>query len=246
MKSNIRRAAILAFWLLLWQAAALVIDNQILLPGPIAVFRALLGLLPTGNFWLSLLTSLLRIGGGFLLAFAVAAFLAALSFTLPLFRELLKPLVAAAKTVPIASFVILLLIWTSSRYLSTAISFLVVLPQLYEAMLAGLAAADQQLLEAAEVLRIPALRRFWFIYRPTLRGYLTAACSTALGMCWKSGVAAEVIGVPTGTIGEGFYLAKINVDIPSLLAWTVAMLCLSQLFEKLIMFLLHRFFRTVK
>ena len=111
--------------------------------------------------------------------------------------------------------------------------------------LGGLESADRRLLEAARVFRVPGPRRFWYLYRPALAGYLTSGCQVALGMCWKSGVAAEVIGVPAGTIGEGFYLSKVNLDTAGLLAWTAALLCLSWLAERLVLRLLRRFFRTL-
>jgi len=244
MKHLLRRICIIAFWLLLWQGIATAINNSILLAGPVDVSKELLRLIPQGEFWHSLLTSTARIGTGFLLAVAAAALFSLFSFVSPLFRDILSPLMSAIKTIPIASFVILLLIWTSSRYLSTAVSFLVVLPQLYFSLLAGLSGADSLLLEAANVFRISPLSRFWYIYRPALKGYFTSACQSALGMCWKSGVAAEVIGVPAGTIGEGFYLAKVNLDIPSLMAWTAAMLFISWLFEKLVLYVLAIFFKT--
>ena len=243
MRDFPRRAAIGAFWLLVWQLAAMAVDNSILLAGPAAVLRSLGGMALRGEFWLALATSLLRIGGGFFLGFLAAALLALPAHRFPGVRALLAPPVALMKTVPVASFVILLLIWTSSRYLSTAISFLVVLPQLYLSLLAGLESADRRLLEMARVFRVPGRRRFWYLYRPALAPHLLSACRVALGMCWKSGVAAEVIGVPAHTIGEGFYLSKVNLDIPGLLAWTAALLCLSWLFERAVLCLLGRFFR---
>ena len=245
MKGTARRLAIGALWLLVWQLAAMAVDSAILLAGPAEVLRALGGLAVRGSFWAALATSLVRIGGGFLLAFLAAALLAWGACFLPLVRELLAVPMAVMKTVPVASFVILLLIWTSSRYLSTAIAFLVVLPQLYFSLLAGLESVDRRLLEAARVFQVPDPRRFWYLYRPALAGYLTSGCQVALGMCWKSGVAAEVIGVPAGTIGEGFYLSKVNLDTAGLLAWTAALLCLSWLAERLVLRLLRRFFRTL-
>ena len=54
----------------------------------------------------------------------------------------------------------------------------------------------------------------------------------ALGLCWKAGVAAEVIGIPDGSIGEHLYQAKVYLDTPDLFAWTVVIIVISLLFEK--------------
>ena len=63
---------------------------------------------------------------------------------------------------------------------------------------------------------------------------LEVACKTAVGMCWKAGVAAEIIGVPRGTIGERLQQAKLYLDTADVLAWTALVLLLSACFEKLV------------
>ena len=150
------------------------------------------------------------------------------------------PPVQLMKTVPVASFVILALIWTGSKNLSVFISFLVVYPMIHVNTKAGLISADRELLEMAEVFHIPFIRRALYIYRTALYPYLKSACRTALGMGFKSGIAAEVIGVPDGSIGEGLYLAKIYLSTAELFAWTVAIILVSSLFEKGFLWILKK------
>lgn len=144
------------------------------------------------------------------------------------------------KTVPVASFVILALIWTGSKNLSVFISFLVVYPMIHVNTRAGLISADRELLEMAEVFHISFIRRALYIYRTALYPYLKSACRTALGMGFKSGIAAEVIGVPDGSIGEGLYLAKIYLSTAELFAWTVVIILVSSLFEKGFLWILKK------
>ena len=58
------------------------------------------------------------------------------------------------------------------------------------------------------------------------------------GMGFKSGIAAEVIGVPGGSIGEGLYMAKIYLSTADLFAWTLMIIAVSSVFEKLFLLLL--------
>ena len=148
-----------ALWLLVWQGASMAIDQQILLVSPVRVVVRLLEMALTAELWTSIGFSLLRIGAGFLLAAALGAGLAALSARFSRVEELLAPAMLAIQSVPVASFIILALIWFSSRSLSVLISFLMVLPVLYANTLGGIRAADAQLLEMAQVFRIPAARR---------------------------------------------------------------------------------------
>ena len=107
------------------------------------------------------------------------------------------------------------------------------LPLIYESALAGLDGADGKLLEMADVFDVPAGRRARAIYAPAAAPYLLSACRSAMGICWKAGVAAEVIGQPANSIGDALYRAKLFLATDELFAWTAAVVALSILFEKL-------------
>ena len=108
-----------------------------------------------------------------------------------------------------------------------------VFPPVYLNVLEGLCRTDRKLLELARVYRIPLRRRIWGIYVPQVLPYFRSAASLALGLCWKAGAAAEVIGLPAGTIGERLYTAKIYLQTPDLFAWTAVILILAAVFERL-------------
>ena len=159
---------IILFWIILWQFAASLIRNHIFLVGPVDTLRALCeqALLPA--FWSAILFSFGRICLGFFLAFFLGLFTGSLAYRFPIVSEFLEPPVQLMKTVPIASFVILALIWTGSRNLSVFISFLVVYPMIHENTKAGLLSTNPELLEMASVFHIPLIRRVWYLYRGAL------------------------------------------------------------------------------
>ena len=239
-KTRTIRAWAVLFWLAVWQLVSTALSSELLLVSPVRVAARLLELAATAGFWGSVASSLLRIAGGFLLAVAAGVVLAALSARSRWVRELLAPLILAVKSIPVASFIILALIWFSSKNLAVLISFLMVLPVVYTNVLSGIRAADPQLLEMARVFRIPALRRVRYIYVPQVYPFFQSACGVALGLCWKSGVAAEVIGMPQGSIGERLQQAKVYLDTPDLFAWTLTIVLVSLGFEKLFLALLRR------
>ncbi len=178
------------FWITIWQFASMYLGQEILLASPVSVVRKLFELSFTGNFWQSVGFSFVRIVTGFLLAMFLGIFLAVLAYWSKTVEILIAPVIAVVKSTPVASFIILCLIWIPSRNLSVFISFLMVLP------------------------------------------YFLSACRLSLGMCWKAGVAAEVIGVPSGSIGEKLYNAKIYLNTPDLFAWTIVIIVISFVFEK--------------
>ncbi len=237
-----RRGRVLAviFWLAVWQAGAMALGERLLLPSPVEVLACLARLGITAGFWRSVGWSAARILGGFVLASGLGTLLAGLSARFGFVRALLWPVVAAVKAVPVVSFIILALVWLPSRQLSLFISALMVFPTVYLNVLEGADRTDAALLEMARVFRVPAFRRLRDIYLPQILPWFRSACALGLGLCWKSGVAAEVIGLPAGSVGERLYNAKVYLETPELFAWTAVIVALSMLFERLVLRLLDR------
>ena len=235
---TLKKAGIILFWLFLWQIKSLQLHNSIILVGPLEVVRALWTQAFTSGFWRTIAFSFGKISLGFLLAFAAGILAGGAAYRFSLLKDLFSPFISFTKSVPVASFVILALIWAGSKNLSAFIAFLVVFPILYINTIAGFESADPKLLEMAKVFHLSPLKRLFYIYRPALLPFLISACKVALGMSWKSGIAAEVIGVPAHSIGEKLYMAKIYLSTADLFAWTLVIIAISNLFEKIFLRLL--------
>ena len=241
MNKILKGVAAAIFWLLVWQVAALIVHNKILLVGPVETANSLVRMTGESEFWQSICTSYTHIMLGILIGTVFGVGLGILAYRVKIAEVFLSPLVTAMKAVPVASFIILILIWIGSGNVSIFISALVVFPILYTAMTNGLMAADARLLEMAKVYRMPGLNTFRYIYFPKLLPFLHGALSLAIPMGFKSGVAAEVIGQPLGSMGNGLYRAKIYLDTGDLFAWTVVIVAVSYITEKVILWLLALF-----
>lgn len=250
MASKLRPWAVL-FWLLVWQGASMALaaaypHGALLLASPLRVLGRLWELLPQKAFWQAAGRSAGSILGGFLLSCLLAVVLAALAERRRRLEALLAPAVAAVKTVPAASFIILALVWLNARTLPLFISGLMVFPPVYLNVLEGLRQRDPRLREMARLFRVPFLRRLLGLDLPQVLPYFRASASLALGLCWKAGAAAEVIGLPSGTIGERLYMAKIYLQTPDLFAWTIVIVALSVLFERLFLALTDALARKLR
>lgn len=232
LKNAAYSALALLLWLAVWQLASALIGQEILLVSPIRSAAALFRLLRTRVFYVSIAGTFGRILAGFALALFAALALAALSYNSAAAERLFAPVMAAIRATPVASFVILLLIFVGSKNLSIYTAFLMVMPVLYSNVLAGLKSADPKLLEMARVFRFTPRARTRSILIPAAFPYLLSACASGLGICWKAGVAAEVIGQSANSIGDALYRAKIFFATDELFAWTLAIILLSLLFEK--------------
>ena len=227
------RLGAVAVWLLLWQLASMAVGLPLLLPSPLAVLLRLGQLCTGADFWLTVASSLLRILLGFLLGVLFGTALAGLCWRFRLIDVLARPLLGVLKSTPVASFIILALVWVKTTWLATVISFIMVLPLIYANVREGIDSADRQLLEMAQVFRLSRRKTFRYCYLPAILPFFLSAISSALGFAWKSGIAAEVLGRPARAIGSEIYDSKIYLETPDLFAWTLVVILLSVLLERL-------------
>lgn len=241
MKSNIHikpyipYCCSIVFWIGLWQFAANAIGNELFLPSPIHVWKEL-----TGGFLLSrdvirsIFTSLFHISKGFFLGLSVGVAFAIVSAMWEPVRILLWFPIKLIKTIPVASFVILALLWRDSSELSVILPFLMVVPTIYIHTLTGIRQMEKTLLEMAEVFQVSLFRKIRYLYFPEVLPHIASSASIAVGMAWKSGIAAEIIGLSQGTIGNRLYQAKIYLNTPEMFAWTILIVILCMICEGII------------
>lgn len=227
-----KKLLIIIIWLAIWQTVAVLIGKPYLFASFTDSILTLYKLVGSREFYIILLNSCLHCLLGFVLAMAAAILTGIISYRYPLFRDFIDPAVSMMKSVPVASFVILVLVWFGSRSLSIIVSFAVVFPVIYFATVSGLQSTDEKMLEMAEVFRLSTFSKVMYIYRLALTPYLISSCMSAVSMGWKSAIAAEVISASSSSIGGQLYLSKIYLDTSSLFAWTFVIIILSSLFEK--------------
>ena len=234
---------ILAFGV--WQAAAMIIDEQILLVSPLNVLRRLTTIWKEDEFFATVANSFLHILSGFFGGLIIGIALAVISGKFKILEYLLAPYMITVKTVPVASFIIIALIWISSSELSSFISFLMVLPIVYTNVLHGIKNTDGKMLQMADIFKLKWSERMVYIWLPQIKPFLLTAVSVSLGLSWKSGIAAELIGLSEGSIGEALYLSKNYVNTLDTLTWAVILVIISVFFEKLVLFGLKKTFAGV-
>ena len=240
LRKTLRTLAVVLFWLLIWQLAAALAGQELLLPSPLRVARELIRLAGGAEFWLTVAQSIRRVLTGIASAVLLGILLALLTHKSAVLRALLSPVMTLVKSTPVASFIILALVWLGRDVVPPVIAALMVLPVVWANVSQGLDGIDPQLLELAQVFRLPRGRVFRRITLPSVLPHLRAALCSALGLGWKAGVAAEILTVPARSIGKRIYEAKIYLETTELFAWTAAVVLLSLVIERLLLRLVGR------
>ena len=243
MKTLLKRAVpllSLLFWILVWLLLALLLNKPLLLPTPMAVAKKLFVLAGEGDFWLTVVFSLLRIAAGIISALILGTLLALLTVRFSLFHHLFAPPLEILKTTPVAAVIFLLLLFMGRDTVPLFIAFAMALPIVWSNVREGLLSLDPALFEMAAVFRVPTKRRFSAIVLPSVLPYLLAACRAAFGLAFKAGVAAEVLAVPERSLGRAIYESKLYLQTEELFAYTLTVVLLSVVIERLVRLLLPK------
>jgi len=239
LRPKINGIPALVFWTAVWYLGAVLLDNPLLLPTPFRVLRCLGQMVVTVSFWQTAAVSVARILLGVACAVVMGTALAVLITQSSLAEMLIAPALTAVQATPVASFTILVLIWLERDYVPVLICCLMGLPIVCSSVSSGIRLTDPQLLEMAKVYRLPKLHTFRRIWIPSVMPFFRTACSSALGLGWKAGIAAEVLTVPKRSIGRMISDSKLYLMTEELFAWTLTVIVFSLLLQKLMQRLLQ-------
>lgn len=229
-----------AFWTAVWVLASAKVNNAFLFPKPQEVFSALFSLIGTADFWLKTAASLLRVIAGIIISLLLGVLLAALTSCFSPANTLLSPLMSAIKATPVASFIILALVWMRRDILPVFTAILIVLPIVWSNISAGISSVNRELREVAKVYGFGRAKTLTKLYIPSVMPFFLSSCRASLGMAWKAGIAAEVLATPKTAMGTELYFAKTYLDTPALFAWTLVIILMSVVLEKILVFLITR------
>lgn len=232
--------------LALWQIISMAVGMNFLLPSPVEVLGRLTAVVTGDGFFGSVLFSLLRILAGFGIALILGTVCGALAGKYRIAEIFFKPYVTTVKTVPIASVIIIALVLFSPAIQTTLISFLIAFPVIYGNVLQGIRNVDPKMKELCSLYKVRPSKQILNVYIPSVKPFLLSAVASAVGMAWKAGTAAEVIGLTDGSIGMRLYEAKIYFQNADLFCWTLVIIFFSVVSEKLIMLALKGIFGGIE
>ena len=231
---------IAAFWIGVWWLASWRVGKPLLFPSPAAVLQRLLELMQTKEFYQITANSLWNVLLGILTAVLLGCVLAIATYKIAILREALLPVMTVIKATPVASFIILALIWMGAANVPTFITVLIVLPIVWTNLDEGLGKIDPLLIEVTKLYKMPFMKRIKLLFLPSVKPYFVSACRTSLGLAWKAGIAAEIIARPRNGIGTMIGDAKQYIMTEDMFAWTLTVIILSLVIEFLFATLLNK------
>lgn len=217
----------------------MAIDKRLLLPDPVSVFSRVGELIITADFWLIVLNSVKNILFGLILGFVLGTITAILTVNIKAIEIILKPLISIIKITPVASFILLLILWMNRIDVPSFISVLMVFPIVWANVSQGIQSTDKKLKDVSRVFKLSFLKKIIYLYIPSVLPSALAALMSSIGLAWKAGISAEILALPHDTIGYEIFQSKTYLMTLDVFAWTVVVIFLSVFIEKLIISLIR-------
>ena len=234
---NKSKLIIILFWILIWEILSLIINQEIYLPSPHAAFSSLINLLNKKDTYTTILYSTYRTLSGFFLSCALDILLGIICGIHKPVYNLFYPLIVIIRTIPVMSIIIIAIMWFKDTNVPIFVAFLMCFPIIWTNTVSGIHSTDIRLLQMCEVYKVKKLRIINSVYFNSSLPYIKAGMISALGLGWKVTSAAEVLSLPKYSIGRFLYDSKVYLEIPDLFAWTIIIISLSFLFEKLLKYI---------
>ncbi len=233
-----RRLITIIIIMFLWQFAALVINNDILIPMPYVVFVKMINDIVMPSFYLALYTTIIRLLIGLLVAITAALCLGLLSGLKPVFAEYFSVIDDIIKTIPNISYIIIILIWLNAEQSVTVITFFIIFPNLYANVLLGVKSLPRELKDVLFIYPLSLNQKIFKVYLPQVLPYLLTGIKVAFGLGLKVSVMAEILTQVRFGIGKQLLFARNTLDMTAIFAWTIWIIMISliidQLFELII------------
>lgn len=219
-------------FLLLWAWLSKIVDQSVIIPSPGEVTLSLLEILQSKSTYIFIFHTLKRTITSFILSLICAILAGLISYSFPLFRNLLKPILYFLKVVPVVAVILLILIWSNSENTPAIVGFLMVFPLLYEGVTNSLLSIDRKILQMTKIYNVSLLYKFKDLYLPTIIFALNNIIYSSFGLLFKSIVAGEVLSHPKFSIGGAIYSEKNYLNTSGVLAWLIVMVLISVTLEK--------------
>ena len=203
-------------------------------PPPLDVLDAVTRETRTGKIPYHLGITLARVAASFLLAMIIGTAIGIFLGSYPRADRFLDPWVILSLNVPALVVIVLAYIWFGLNEAAAigAVAFNKI-PNVIVTMREGARALDQSYTDMAKVYKFGPFARLRHVLLPQLQPYLAAASRSGISLIWKIVLVVELLGRSNG-VGFQINLYFQLFDVASILAYTLAFVCVMLMIEFLL------------
>ncbi len=224
----------LGLFLALWQVAALAVDDRTL-PMPLAVWHSLVIEWRSGDLFLHLSATLLRVLAAFLVAMTIGSAIGIWLGMQPLADRLVDPWLILLLNIPALVIIVLSYIWFGLNE-AAAIGAVALnkIPNVVVTLREGARSLAPEYAEVAVVYRFGFWKRLRHVVLPQLQPFFAAATRSGIALIWKIVLIVELLGRSNG-VGFQIHLHFQLFDVATILAYTLAFVAVMLAVEYLLL-----------
>ena len=219
--------------ILIWEIFSLSLNNDVVFPDILSTIKALGKILIDKYTYVVLGHTLFRLLISLLVSFVLALIFAIISYLKEWARLIFTPIVLLLKTIPVASIIIIMIIFIGHNNSPYYIASFVIFPIMYEGIYGGLKQIDDSALDEIKTISNFNLVIAKDIYLPLIKNNITTSLLQSIGLGLKVMLMAEFISQPTHSIGRQLLEEKNYLNYDAVFAWTLLLIMIVIILELL-------------
>lgn len=218
----------------MWWGLALKIDTPYILPKPEVVLTKLFEILMSQSFYQVMLGTITHVFQGFIIALTLGILTGLAAGKFKLIDTFVYPWVLVLRTTPVMSFILYLLLFVPTNWVSVWVSVFIVYPMIHVSVLEGYRQVDPKLIEMANLHGVPIETQLKKVYLPSILPFLMSAAVTGMGVNIKAVITAEAMSLPEFSIGTALFNARNYLETETILAWTLIIIAMAVVMDLLL------------
>lgn len=220
--------------ILVWQTAAIIVDNRLLLPSFFNVLSDIYTIIFSNNFIILIFSSIFRCIESFILSLAIAIMLSIFSYLNKFIYNFLYVIIIFLKSIPTMAFIVIVLIWTSKEFAPIIIGIVISFPIFYDVILNSLLDIDKDLLQVFNIYRIEIIDKIITLIIPVILIAIKKVINSTLSLIFKVVISGEVYSQPQYGIGTIIQFEKMQLNTSRIIAWMIIITGIVFLFDLII------------
>ena len=225
----------IVFLYVLWYFVSMYIDKNmpynLVLPNPNLVLKKVVSLLGKSSTYLIIFSSFSRLLIALVFSFLGAIIIGTVASLSAAFDAFLRPYISSIRAIPVASMLIVILLWIGAKDAPIVICAMVVFPLFYEMILESIKNMEKSYLEVISLDSSFNFFVFRKVYIPSILNNLFISFIQSIGLGFKVLVMSELISYTEDSIGKKIYTSKLNLDIEGVFAWTIIIIAIVMIIE---------------
>ena len=215
---------------LIWTVVSVATDNPLLAPSILEVLSSIPKILSSGDFYLSLGATMLRVVIGVVVSIVISSSLGYISILHRAGRRIISPIITILRALPTLAITLILLSWLSPRIAPVLVAVLALTPLFYLNIITPIDMLDEGATRLIKWYQIPP-RQVSRAYLSEIVPYFLLNLGANISFCIKVVISAEVLSSTYVSIGGMMSEQKLYLDVSSMVAMSIFAILLALLIE---------------